>query len=46
MEGEAVMGRFHAVYDKLYHVLDGMAFDELGVSDEVKEQVGLSTLLS
>ncbi|XP_039145199.1 U-box domain-containing protein 15 [Dioscorea cayenensis subsp. rotundata] len=44
VEGEAVMGRFHAVYDKLYHVLDGMAFDQLGVSDEVKEQVELTCM--
>lgn len=33
------MGRFHAVYDKLNQALDEMPYDELGISDEVKEQV-------
>lgn len=33
------MGRFHAIYKKLHQVLDGMPYDEIGISDEVKEQV-------
>lgn len=33
------MGRFYAVYDKLNQALDEMPYDELGISDEVKEQV-------
>ncbi|KAJ0987172.1 hypothetical protein J5N97_005528 [Dioscorea zingiberensis] len=44
LEGEAMTGRFHAVYDKLYHVLDGVPCDELDISDEVKEQVELTCL--
>ncbi|XVE93997.1 hypothetical protein REPUB_Repub01dG0242400 [Reevesia pubescens] len=41
MESEAVMCRFHAVYDKLKQALDDMPYDQLGVSVEVKEQVEL-----
>ncbi|KAH7574784.1 hypothetical protein JRO89_XS02G0003900 [Xanthoceras sorbifolium] len=41
LESEAVMSRFHAVYDKLNHALDDMPYDELGISVEVKEQVEL-----
>ncbi|GMI74424.1 Plant U-Box 15 [Hibiscus trionum] len=41
MESEAVMSRFHAVYDKLNQALDGMPYHELGVSVEGKEQVEL-----
>ncbi|XVE67305.1 hypothetical protein DITRI_Ditri08aG0150000 [Diplodiscus trichospermus] len=41
MESEAVMCRFHAVYDKLNQALDEMPYDELGVSVEVKEQIEL-----
>ncbi|XVF00768.1 hypothetical protein REPUB_Repub04eG0029800 [Reevesia pubescens] len=41
MESDAVMCRFHAVYDKLNQALDGIPYDELGVSVEVKEQVEL-----
>lgn len=33
------MSRFHAVYDKLNHALDGLPYDEVGISVEVKEQV-------
>uniref|UniRef100_A0A9I9D5B0 RING-type E3 ubiquitin transferase n=1 Tax=Cucumis melo TaxID=3656 RepID=A0A9I9D5B0_CUCME len=40
-ENEAVMARFHAVYDKLKEALDGIPYDELGVSVELKEQVEL-----
>ncbi|OAY67439.1 U-box domain-containing protein 15, partial [Ananas comosus] len=41
LESEAVVGRFRMVYDNLNQALDGMPYDELGVSDEVKEQVEL-----
>lgn len=40
-ESEAVMVRFHGAYDKINHALDGMPFEELEISDEVKEQVEL-----
>lgn len=40
-ESEAVMSRFHAVYDKLYQALDNVPYEQLGISDEVKEQVEL-----
>lgn len=33
------MSRFHAVYDKLNQALDGLPYDEVGISVEVKEQV-------
>ncbi|XP_031250452.1 U-box domain-containing protein 15-like [Pistacia vera] len=41
LESEAVMCRFHAVYDKLYQALDDVPYEELGISVEVKEQVEL-----
>ncbi|KAA8537410.1 hypothetical protein F0562_026903 [Nyssa sinensis] len=41
LESEAITVRFHSVYDKLSQGLDGMPYDELGISDEVKEQVEL-----
>ncbi|URD96159.1 U-box domain-containing protein 15 [Musa troglodytarum] len=44
LEGEAVMVRFHMVYEKLNHALDGMPYEELGISDEVKEQVELMSV--
>ena len=31
--------RFHAVYDKLNQALDDLPYNDLGISDEVKEQV-------
>ncbi|PPS16410.1 hypothetical protein GOBAR_AA04231 [Gossypium barbadense] len=45
MESEAVLSRFHGVYDKLNQALDGMPYDELGVSVEVKEQVNFHPFL-
>lgn len=39
LESEAVMGRFHIVYEMIKQALDGMPYDQLGISDEVKEQV-------
>ncbi|CAL9022975.1 unnamed protein product [Prunus brigantina] len=41
LESEAVMGRFHAVYDKLSQALDDFPYNELGISIEVTEQVEL-----
>ncbi|BAF20547.2 Os06g0726900 [Oryza sativa Japonica Group] len=41
LESEAVMGRFRGVYEKMNMALEGMPYAELGVSDEVKEQVEL-----
>ncbi|KAJ8538182.1 hypothetical protein K7X08_014722 [Anisodus acutangulus] len=41
LEREAVIGRFHSVYEKLSQTLDGMPYEELGISDEEKEQVEL-----
>ncbi|KAG9443126.1 hypothetical protein H6P81_018980 [Aristolochia fimbriata] len=39
LEGEAVMTRFHAIYDKLRQALEIMPYDEMDISDEVKEQM-------
>ncbi|CAI9117092.1 OLC1v1018422C1 [Oldenlandia corymbosa var. corymbosa] len=41
IEAEAMMGRFHYVYGKISRALDGMPYDELGISEEEKEQVEL-----
>ncbi|KAL6603423.1 hypothetical protein ACP70R_043784 [Stipagrostis hirtigluma subsp. patula] len=41
LESESVLGRFRTVYEKMNHALDGMPYSEIGVSDEVKEQVEL-----
>ncbi|XP_047074865.1 U-box domain-containing protein 15-like [Lolium rigidum] len=41
LESEAVQGRFRAVYEKINLALDGMPYSEIGISDEVKEQVEL-----
>lgn len=38
-ELEAINIKFHAVFDKLSQALEGLALDELGISDEVTEQV-------
>ncbi|XAR59891.1 Ubiquitin--protein ligase [Bertholletia excelsa] len=43
-ESEAVMSRFQAAYDKLYQALDNFHYEELGISEEVKEQVELMRL--
>jgi hypothetical protein len=34
-----VLTKFRNVYEKMHSALDGMPYDELGISDEVKEQV-------
>lgn len=36
--------RFHSVYDKISQALKGMPYDELGISDEEKEQVDFTNL--
>ncbi|KAF5747233.1 hypothetical protein HS088_TW06G01414 [Tripterygium wilfordii] len=41
VESEATMIRFHAVHDKLCQALEDLPYDELCISDEVKEQVEL-----
>ncbi|GJN39399.1 hypothetical protein PR202_gb28513 [Eleusine coracana subsp. coracana] len=41
LESEAVLGRFRAVYEKINLALDEMPYSEIGISDEVKEQVEL-----
>ncbi|KAL5557727.1 hypothetical protein UlMin_033938 [Ulmus minor] len=41
LESEAITVRFHAIYEKLSHALDRLPYDELGISDEVQEQVEL-----
>ncbi|KAG8368013.1 hypothetical protein BUALT_Bualt15G0001100 [Buddleja alternifolia] len=41
LESEAMMSRFHAVYDKLHQALNDIPYDKLGISEEVKEQVEL-----
>ncbi|GAB4828430.1 hypothetical protein Ancab_035427 [Ancistrocladus abbreviatus] len=41
LEYEAIMGMFHSVNGKLMDALDRMPYDELGVSDETKEQIEL-----
>ncbi|PIA46801.1 hypothetical protein AQUCO_01500384v1 [Aquilegia coerulea] len=41
IESEVIMERFHSVYDKLNQALDDMPYDELGIADEVKEQIEL-----
>ncbi|PWA81806.1 plant U-Box 15 [Artemisia annua] len=41
MESDAMMSRFHSVYDKLSEALDGLMYQELGISEEVLEQIEL-----
>ncbi|KAJ1375515.1 Zinc finger, RING/FYVE/PHD-type [Sesbania bispinosa] len=41
LEGEAVMIKFQSVYEKLSQAFDGVPGDELGISDEVREQLEL-----
>ncbi|CAL0303288.1 unnamed protein product [Lupinus luteus] len=41
LEGEAVMLRFHCVYEKMSQAFDGVPCDLLGISEEVKEQLEL-----
>ncbi|KAI7741262.1 hypothetical protein M8C21_022870 [Ambrosia artemisiifolia] len=41
LEGDAVMCRFHSVYDKLNEALDGLMYEGLGITEEVHEQIEL-----
>ncbi|XP_057769122.1 U-box domain-containing protein 15-like isoform X2 [Salvia miltiorrhiza] len=41
LESDAVMSRFHQVYDKINQALNGVPYEKLGISEEVKEQVEL-----
>ncbi|KAL0422985.1 UNVERIFIED_CONTAM: U-box domain-containing protein 15 [Sesamum latifolium] len=41
LESEALMTRFHAIYDKLNQALHDMPYEKLGISEEVREQVEL-----
>ncbi|XP_052202282.1 U-box domain-containing protein 15 [Diospyros lotus] len=43
-ESEEVMVRFRSVYEKLSQAFDGMPYNEIGISEEVKEQVELMRL--
>ncbi|KAJ9186346.1 hypothetical protein P3X46_001926 [Hevea brasiliensis] len=39
VESEAFMMKFRKINEKLYQALEGVPFDEFGISDEVQEQV-------
>ncbi|KAI3797059.1 hypothetical protein L1987_39749 [Smallanthus sonchifolius] len=41
LEAEAMVTRFNTVYDKLNQAMDGFPYKEIGISEEVKEQVEL-----
>ncbi|KAK6118651.1 hypothetical protein DH2020_047564 [Rehmannia glutinosa] len=41
LESEAVMSRFHAVYDMIHQALNEIPYEKLGISEEVREQVEL-----
>ncbi|PWA40284.1 zinc finger, RING/FYVE/PHD-type, Armadillo-type fold protein [Artemisia annua] len=41
LEADAMVTRFHSVYDKLNHAMDGFPYKEIGISEEVNEQVEL-----
>ncbi|KAI3459958.1 hypothetical protein Pfo_016621 [Paulownia fortunei] len=41
LESEAMMVRFHAVYENISQAVEGMPYEELGISEEEKEQVEL-----
>ncbi|GER43933.1 U-box domain-containing protein 15 [Striga asiatica] len=41
LESEAMMVRFHGVYENISQAVEGMPYEELGISDEEKEQVEL-----
>ncbi|XP_009113439.1 U-box domain-containing protein 15 [Brassica rapa] len=40
LDSELIMTRFHSIYEKLNRVLVKTPFDELRISDEVKDEVG------
>ncbi|EXB56308.1 U-box domain-containing protein 15 [Morus notabilis] len=44
LESEAIMVRFHTIFDKISQALDDFSYEELGISDEVKEQIELMSM--
>ncbi|KAF4388531.1 hypothetical protein CsatB_007979 [Cannabis sativa] len=44
LESEAIMVRFHTIFDKLSQALDDLHYDDLPISEEVREQVELMSL--
>jgi len=42
LDSEAISGRFHALTEELDRILDGIPYDLLEISDEVKEQVSIA----
>nr|XP_043634931.1 U-box domain-containing protein 15-like [Erigeron canadensis] len=41
LEAEAMVTRFHTVYDKMIQAMDGFPYKEIGISEEVNEQIEL-----
>ncbi|KAL1535165.1 U-box domain-containing protein 15-like [Salvia divinorum] len=41
LENESMMGRFHTVYESISTAVEGMPYEELGISQEDKEQMEL-----
>ncbi|KAM0014671.1 putative adaptor protein Cbl domain superfamily [Helianthus debilis subsp. tardiflorus] len=41
LEADAMVTRFNTVYDKLSQATDGFPYEEIGISEEVKEQLEL-----
>lgn len=46
LETETIMATFQKAYEKLSQAFGGVPCEELGISDEVKEQVGPSLVFS
>ncbi|GJS74597.1 T-complex protein 1 subunit theta [Tanacetum coccineum] len=41
LEADAMVTKFHTIYDKLNHAINGFPYKEIGISEEVNEQVEL-----
>lgn len=41
LESESMMGRFHTVYESISAAMEGMPYEELGISQQDKEHVGV-----
>ncbi|PWA40285.1 Aminotransferase-like mobile domain-containing protein [Artemisia annua] len=41
LEADAMVTRFHSVYDKLNHAMDGFPYKEIGISEEVNEELAM-----
>ncbi|GJS74598.1 hypothetical protein Tco_0707439 [Tanacetum coccineum] len=39
LEADAMVTKFHTVYDKLNHAINGFLYKEIGISEEVNEQI-------